>query len=138
MIYLDTSVIVSYIDEVNPDHVRALKLVESLGPDRVVSRLTLVELVSVYSRAGLEEPIPLAIYSIRSTGARVVEVDLDAVLREAVVKAPDLRLRTLDLLHVIACGVAGCKGFATPDLDIVRRSSTISKNLGIEVLAPPP
>jgi len=82
--------------------------VESLGPDRVVSRLALVELVSVYPGAGLEEPVPLAIYSTRSTGAGVVEVDLGAALREAAVKAPDPRLRILDLLHVVAYRVAGC------------------------------
>jgi hypothetical protein len=46
-----------------PGHEKARMLVESLGGDRIVSRLTLVELVSVHSRAGLEEPVLLAIYT---------------------------------------------------------------------------
>ena len=63
MIYIDTNVIISYVDELDSNHEKARMLVESLGGDRIVSRLTLVELVSVHSRAGLEEPVPLAIYT---------------------------------------------------------------------------
>jgi hypothetical protein len=49
--------------------------------------LTLVELASVYSRAGLEEPLPLVMYSVRSVGAEVVEVDFSEVLKGSIVKA---------------------------------------------------
>jgi hypothetical protein len=66
----------------------ALALVKGLSGGRVVSKLTLVELASVYSMAGLEEPLPLVVYSVRSVGAEVVEVGFSEALRDAIVKAP--------------------------------------------------
>jgi len=134
LIYIDTSVILSYIDEADPNHGRAFKLIESLSSERVVSRLVIAELVSVYSRAGLEEPLPLAIYSVKVIGASEIDVDFGEVLRNAIVKAPALKLRTLDLLHIIACEAAGCEEFATLDSDILRKSEVIDRELGIEVI----
>jgi predicted nucleic acid-binding protein len=61
-VYIDTCVIVSYVDEADPNHERAARLVEGLGGERFVSMLPLVELASVYSRAGLGEPLPLAVF----------------------------------------------------------------------------
>ncbi|MEM3984336.1 MAG: hypothetical protein QW630_07445 [Sulfolobales archaeon] len=49
------NLIVSYIDEADPNHEKA------------------VELVSVFSRAGLEEPVALALYSVRSIKADMVQ-----------------------------------------------------------------
>jgi predicted nucleic acid-binding protein len=134
LIYIDTNVIISYIDEADPNHGKALKLVEGLSGDRVVSRLTLAELVSVYSRAGLEEPLPLAMYSLRSIKAKIVEVDFNEILRIAIVKAPILKLRTLDLLHIITCKMVGCGEFATMDSSIIGRSEVIGGELGVRIV----
>jgi len=134
LIYIDTNVIISYVDELDSNHEKARMLVESLGGDRIVSRLTLVELVSVYSRAGLEEPVTLAVYSIDSVKARMVDVNFNYVLEAAVRKAHTLKLKTLDLLHVITCKASGCFGFATLDLDIVKKADVIEKELGIRVI----
>ena len=57
-VYIDTCVIMSYVDETDPNHERAVRLVEGLGGNRFVSMLSLVELASVYSRAGLGNPSP--------------------------------------------------------------------------------
>jgi len=48
-VHIDTNVIISFIDEADPNHGKALKLVNKLSRDRVASMLTLVELTSVYS-----------------------------------------------------------------------------------------
>ncbi|MEM3986936.1 MAG: hypothetical protein QXR39_09200 [Candidatus Methanomethylicia archaeon] len=61
---------ISYIDEADPNHEKAVELIKTLRDRRVVSRLTLVELVSVFSRAGLEEPVALALYSIRRLSSK--------------------------------------------------------------------
>jgi predicted nucleic acid-binding protein len=45
------------VDEADPNHERALRLVEGLGGERFVSMLSLVELASVYSRAGGTLPL---------------------------------------------------------------------------------
>jgi predicted nucleic acid-binding protein len=49
MTYIDTDVIISFVDEEDPNHERAMRLVNNLPKDRVTSMLTLVKLVSVYS-----------------------------------------------------------------------------------------
>ena len=67
----------------------------------------------------------------------MVEVDFSEVLRNAVVKAPILKLRTLDLLHITVCRIAGCEEFATLDSSIIRKSEVISRELGIKVVSYP-
>jgi len=132
--YIDTNVIISFIDEEDPNHEKALKLIDKLPRDRVVSMLALVELASVYSRANLEKPIALAFYSIDIVKAKIVDVDFSAVLRKALTYAHQLKLRALDLLHMITASVIGCKKFVTFDSEIIRKSNAIASTLGIEVL----
>ncbi len=136
MIYLDTCVIVSAIDELDPNHSKALKLLAELGnEERVVSKLTLVELASVFTRAGLDKPLALAIYAIRRVGAKIIDLDFDEVLNQAFRYAYELRLRTLDLLHVVSCKIAGATRFATFDRDIVSKSVHIRRVLGIDIVS---
>ena len=134
MIYLDTNVIISFMDERDINHSLAVKLFETLKVDRVVSRLVLLELASVYSRVGFEDPIALAIYSIDRVGARIMELDYSILMSRALVYAPQLRLKTLDLLHVLACSIMGADSIATFDRDIISRSSIIRNTLGIDVI----
>ncbi|MCR6624085.1 MAG: hypothetical protein NDF58_05920 [archaeon YNP-LCB-024-027] len=84
--------LLSYIDEADPNHGKALKLMGDLSGDRVVSRLTLGELVSVYSRAGLEKPLLLAMYSLKRIKAKIVEVDFN--YKSTHLEAEDSRLTT--------------------------------------------
>jgi len=76
MIYLDTNII-SYVDELDPNNERAVKLLSMLEGRRVVSRLTLIELTSAFSRANLDNPIAFALYSIEKSGAKVEDVDFN-------------------------------------------------------------
>jgi len=82
VIYIDTNVIVSYVDEEDPNHDKVVTISMQLDGERVVSQLTLLELASIYARAELEKPIPLAMYSIKRFGASIVEADLNVVMRE--------------------------------------------------------
>jgi predicted nucleic acid-binding protein len=59
MIYLDTNVIISYVDELDSKHENAKKLFNVLESNRVVSKLTFAELTSVFSRANLDNPMVL-------------------------------------------------------------------------------
>ncbi len=133
MIYLDTNVIIAYIDERDPNHGKAVELLESLEEDRATSRLTLVELASVYSRAGLNESLALAIYSIEYSRAKIIDIDLNKLLIEAFKLAESLKLRTLDLLHISACKIMKIENFATFDRDIIAESESIKK-IGINII----
>jgi len=135
LIYLDTSLIISYVDEKDPYHANAEEFVESLGSEkRVISPLVLVELASVYSRASLENPLQLAFYSVELMRAEQTDIDFNEVFKQSLILAPKLKLRTLDLLHIVACHVAKVEKFATLDKEITSKSEAISNLLGIKVL----
>lgn len=135
-VYLDTNIVVANIDERDPHHDGVVKLLDSISSKRLVSKLTLAELVSVYSRAGLEDPVALAIYSVEKAGGSTAGVDFNEVLEKAVLYAEELKLRTLDLLHVVTCSILGCRVFITLDADIINKSEKIREELGIVVVTP--
>ena len=137
MIYVDTSVIISYVDVKDPNHGLAENIVGYLKSKRaVVSYLVLVELASVYSRAGLDKPLELALYSIDLVGAEIVKVDFNEVLKYSFKYAPQLQLKTLNLLHIVTSSLIRAKESATLDKDIVRKANKIKEVLGVKVLSP--
>jgi predicted nucleic acid-binding protein len=83
MTYIDTNVIISFVGEKDPNHEKALRLVNKLSKDRATSMLTLVELASIYSQAGLEKPLALTLYSIEVVNAGIADVDFNNVLKTA-------------------------------------------------------
>ena len=138
MIYIDTNIIVSYMDEADANHSRAVKLIQSLrGEKLVTSRLALVELASVYSRAGLEDPLALALYSIEESGVELAEIDFNDALSQAFRLSAELRLRTLDLLHIMASKLLGARYFATFDKDIINKKDLVAR-IGIRVISDKP
>ncbi len=133
MIYIDTNVIISYVDQLDQNHGKARRLLDTLNGDRVVSELTKVELASVFSRAGFEDPLALSLYSIRKVDARIVNADFNRVLIKAAEISHRLKLRTLDLLHITVASLIGAQKLVTFDRDILSKSNLISK-FGIEVI----
>ena len=61
LIYIDTNIIISFMDELDINHKRAISLLSKLSNKLIVSKLTLIELADVYARAGLENPVSLAL-----------------------------------------------------------------------------
>lgn len=102
--------------------------------ERVVSQLTLLELSSIYARAELERPIPLAISSIKRFNASMIETDLNIIMKESLRRVPTLRLKTLDLLHISVAKLMGAKSLATLDKEIARRADMIKDTMGIEII----
>ncbi|MEM2939905.1 MAG: PIN domain-containing protein, partial [Candidatus Bathyarchaeia archaeon] len=102
---------------------------------KVVSMLVLIELASVYSRAGLEKPLELALYSLELIGAEILEIDHNEVLRKAFRITSTLKMRTLDLLHLTACSLIKANRFATLDQEIISKANIILKALEIEIVA---
>ena len=134
MIYIDTNVIISYVDEKDPNYDKVVAMSMQLDRERVVSQLTLLELASICARAELEKPIPLALYSIKRFGASIVEADLNIVMKESLRHVPTLRLKTLDLLHITIAKTIGAKSIATLNKDIAKKANVIKDTMGIEVI----
>ncbi|MEM1582589.1 MAG: PIN domain-containing protein [Candidatus Bathyarchaeia archaeon] len=84
MIYVDTSLLISYVNLKDPNHFKAERIVSSINSERkVVSMLVLIELASVLFRDNLEKPLDLALYSQELIGAEISEVDYNDVLKKA-------------------------------------------------------
>ncbi len=92
-------------------------------------------MASVYSRAGIEDPVAVAIYSVEKAGVEIVDVDFNNMLTVALELSSVTKLRTLDLLHVTACKLIGAKRFVTFDEDIVAKLSDVKEKLGIEAVS---
>jgi predicted nucleic acid-binding protein len=135
MIYLDTNVIISYVDELDSKHENAKKLFNVLESNRVISKLTFAELTSVFSRANLDNSMVFALYSIEQSGAKVVDVDFNNVVAKAPKLAQELRLRTLDSLRLIIRAEINVDFFATFDETIVNKSEDIHKLLKVRVVS---
>jgi predicted nucleic acid-binding protein len=135
MIYLDTNVIISYVDELDSKHGDAERLFSILENDRVVSKLTLAEIASAFSRANLDNPIALALYSIEQSGAKFVDVDFNDIIIKAPKLAEELRLRTLDLFHLVICGEIHAETFATFDENIINMSEDIHRLLNVRIVS---
>jgi predicted nucleic acid-binding protein len=131
LIYIDTNVIVSYVDEKDPNHDKVVAMFKRLDRERVVSQLTLLELSSIYARAELERPISLAISSIKRFNASMIETDLNIIMKESLRRVPTLRLKTLDLLHISVAKLMGAKSLATLDKEIARRADMIKKSTAL-------
>jgi predicted nucleic acid-binding protein len=137
VIYVDTNVVVAYINKRDPLHMHAVQLVEELKEYKlVVSDLVLVELYAVYSRTMSLNDLELEAlveYSITRLGADVSHVDCTRLLSEAQRHVHVLRLKTLDLLHVVSAYLLGARGIATFDKDIIAKRRVVEKTLGLEV-----
>jgi predicted nucleic acid-binding protein len=135
MIYLDTNIIISYVDELDSRHEDAKRLFSILEHDRVVSRLTLAELASAFSRADLDSPMAFALYSIEQSGAKVIDVDFNDIIIKAPKLAEELRLRTLDLFHLLICTEIHVEIFATFDENIINKSEDIHRLLKVRIVS---
>jgi len=134
-VYLDTNILIANIDEEDPHHSGVEVLLNNISHRRAVSELTLVELVLVFSRGGLKDPVALAVFSVERVGARIVKVDFEEVLKKAIDYTVRLKLKTLDLLHVVISSLIGCSEFATLDKDIVNKAEEIAETLNIKVVS---
>ncbi len=137
MIYVDTNVLVSFINPSDPLHKRASELLS--GHDElVVSKFVVVELYSVYSRTMSLSDIELEAivqYTLRKANVQVINVDWDKLIAKASSYANKLKLKTLDLLHVTASYLIGANSIITFDKDIKKKADTIQKELQITVIS---
>ncbi len=137
--YLDTSFILSLaiVDDVN--HEIALKLEKLIGKP-IISKLVVAELYTYFSRvldSHHEEYIEAMVqYTIKRSHARIMDVDANKLLEIVPHYAPKLKLKTLDLLHILAAHQLGADRIVTLDKDYAAKSSLIKRWLGLEVVTP--
>lgn len=135
MNYIDTNVILCFLNEDDANHDKAVRLWE-LKESKVASEITLLEIRSVISRkANLKEAeIEAYIEYLPELGVRVPEIDLNGVFNRSMEIAYKTRMKTLDVLHISACLEINASNFVTLDYEFVEKSKFITE-LGLTIVS---
>jgi len=131
--YFDTSVILLAILR-DPRRERALEELKSGG---ITSELGLAELVSYLSRNINDDPIPYAIKILKEYNIAVKSLmkekqtllgEINYVIYFAVNIAKEVKLRTLDLLHLSYAILLGADEFVTADKEFEKANNFLLRN----------
>jgi len=138
LIYLDTNILIAYINPKDKLHNRAITLISGYQENEIViSQLVVLELYSVYSRIMNLSDIELEAlvsYTIKKCKVKIATINWDELYSQSLSYANKLKLKTLDLLHVVAAYLVGAKTLISFDKDINIKRSIIRDLLGLEVL----
>ena len=135
MNYIDTNVILCYLNKNDLNHDKAAKL-WAISESKVISEITLLELRSVLSRkTNLSEgEIEAYVEYLPDIGLQIVESDLNRVFNRASEMVFKIKMKTLDTLHISACLEINARNLVTLDYEFVEKNRIISE-LGINIVS---
>ena len=133
MNYIDTNVIISFLNSKAVNHARALKTFENSG-EMVTSQIAVLELKSVLSRATSlgEDEIEAFVDYLHEINVDVPEVEMDRIFSNAIEIAVRVRMKTVDLLHLSASMILEAEEFVTFDREFAEKEIEIA-NLGLRI-----
>jgi predicted nucleic acid-binding protein len=136
MNYIDTNIIIAYLNVNDVNHSRASKAINHMD-DKVTSQIGLMELRSVFSRTTKlnEDEIEAYVDYLATIKIEVPEVDINKTFRNAAQISYKIKMRTLDTLHLSASMMVNARTFVTLDREFLEKKSEIS-GLGIEIYPP--
>ena len=129
--YIDTNVIIAFINNRDSNHARALKIF-NYSNRKVTSMIAVLELKSVLSRTtklSVDE-IEAFVDYLPEINVEVPEVDANKIIRNATDIAVRIRMKTLDLLHISASIIIGADAFITFDREFIEKEKEIA-NIGL-------
>ena len=129
--YIDTNVIIAFINNRDANHARALKIF-NYSNRKVTSMIAVLELKSVLSRTtklSVDE-IEAFVDYLPEINVEVPEVDANKIIRNATDIAVRIRMKTLDLLHISASMIIGADAFITFDREFIEKEKEIA-NIGL-------
>ena len=139
MIYVDTNVLIAYINPKDKLHENAKALLTRYSRDKlVISQITILELYSVFSRVMSISDVELEAlvnYTVKKCNVETITIDWDELYSRSLNYANKLKLKTLDLLHVITAYLVGVKTLISFDKDIASKNDLIRSLLGMEVIS---
>jgi predicted nucleic acid-binding protein len=136
MEYIDTNILISYIDKNDAKHNMAEDLLNKYT-NKVISELNIIEMRSVLSRSYIkEEEIDALIdYLIIKNNIQIKSIDINKSIVKGNEMVNNLKLKTLDLLHLANAILLNADKFITFDKDFVNKKKAI-KNYNLEVINP--
>ena len=133
--YVDTNVIISFLNNRDTNHARALKIFDNKDR-KVTSTVPVLELKSVLSRTtklSLDE-IEAFVDYFPENDVEVPEVDTNKIIRKAIEIAVRIRMKTLNLLHISASLIIEADTFITFDREFIEKEREIA-NIGLRIIA---
>jgi predicted nucleic acid-binding protein len=127
--YIDTNVIISFLNNREFNHEKALKALENFA-DMITLPLALLELKSVLFRTTdlcADEIVAFADY-LSEINIKIPEADRDKVASYASELAINIRMRTLDVLNPPAAEILGADTFGTFDREFLNKENVSIKN----------
>ncbi|MHB1709730.1 MAG: type II toxin-antitoxin system VapC family toxin [Thermoplasmataceae archaeon] len=134
MNYIDTNVIISYLNKKDVNHSRALKILDK-GDRMITSPIGILELRSVLSRTtNLDgDEIEAFVDYLPEIKLEVPEVDMNTVFSSASEIAIRIRMKTLDILHLSASVILNASNFVTFDGEFAEKENEIAA-IGLKVI----
>ncbi len=136
MEYIDTNILISYIDKNDAKHNMAEDLLNKYT-NKVISELNIIEMRIVLSRSNIkEEEIDALIdYLIIKNNIQIKSIDINKSIVKGNEMVNNLKLKTLDLLHIANAILLNADKFITFDKNFVNKKKPI-KNYNLEVINP--
>ena len=133
MNYIDTNVIISFLNSRDVNHERAVKTLEHDG-EIVTSPVAVLELKSVLARTTTLSSYEIEAFVdyLSEVNIKVPEVDMGKIVSYASELAINIRMRTLDILHLAAGVVLEADDFVTFDREFLEKEKEIA-NIGFRV-----
>ena len=131
--YIDTNVIISFLNSRDVNHERAVKTLEHDG-EIVTSPVAVLELKSVLARTTTLSSYEIEAFVdyLSEVNIKVPEVDMGKIVSYASELAINIRMRTLDILHLAAGVVLEADDLVTFDREFLEKEKEIA-NIGFRV-----
>ena len=133
MNYIDTNVIISFLNNRDINHEKALKTLNH-DSEMVTSPVAILELKSVLCRTTTLDTneIEAFVDYLHEINIEVPMIDMNKVISNAIEIAVNIRMKTLDILHLAAGVVLNVDDFITFDREFLEKEKEI-ENIGLRV-----
>ena len=133
MNYIDTNVIISFLNSRDINHEKALKTLNH-DSEMVTSSVAILELKSVLCRTTTlnTDEIEAFVDYLNEINIEVPMIDMNKVISNAIEIAVNIRMKTLDILHLAAGVVLNVDDFITFDREFLEKEKEI-ENIGLRV-----
>ena len=133
MNYIDANVILSFLNSRDINHEKALKTLNH-DSETVTSPVAILELKSVLCRTTTldTDEIEAFVDYLHEINIEVPMIDMNKVISNAIEIAVNIRMKTLDILHLAAGVVLEVDGFITFDREFLEKEKEI-ENIGLRV-----
>ncbi len=124
MEYIDTNILILYIDKNDPKHSMAEQLFNEYS-NKIISELNIIEMKSVLSRSNLmeEQMYALIDYLLIKSDIKIKPIDINESIMKGNEVVNNLKLKTLNLLHIATAILVKADKFITFDKDFVNKKN---------------